>query len=63
VEGQAKDLDVEVNGVASQIAFGPAPITVFYDQSRIGGQDKVARLAFDELESALLQERDERGQP
>ena len=54
---------MEVNGVASQIAFGPAPITVFYDQSRIGGQDKVARLAFDELESALLQERDERGQP
>ncbi len=29
VERQAEDLDVEVNGVAGQIAFGPAPIAVF----------------------------------
>ena len=26
VEGQPEDLDVEVNGVASQIAFWPAPV-------------------------------------
>ena len=26
VEGQAEDLDVEVNGVAGQISFGPAPV-------------------------------------
>ena len=25
VEGQAEDLDVEVNGVARKVAFGPAP--------------------------------------
>jgi len=63
VEGQAEDLDMEVNGIASEVAFGPAPIGVFYDESGIGGQNKVARLAFDELESAQLQERNQRGQP
>ncbi|MBE0541267.1 MAG: hypothetical protein IH623_07775 [Verrucomicrobia bacterium] len=31
VEGQAQDLDVEVNGVAGEVAFGPAPITVLDD--------------------------------
>ena len=55
VEGQAKDLDVEVNGVAGEVAFGPAPVTVFEDETRKGGQDKIARLACEELESAFLQ--------
>jgi hypothetical protein len=52
VEGQAEHLDVEVNGVAGEVAFGPAPVTVFDDEAGIGGQNKIARLAFDELESA-----------
>jgi hypothetical protein len=38
VEGQAEDLEVEVDGVAGQIALGPAPIGVFDDQTRISGQ-------------------------
>ncbi len=32
VEGQAENLDVEVNGVARQIAFGPATVAVFDDE-------------------------------
>ena len=54
VEGQAENLDVEVNGIASKVALRPAPVTVFYDESGIGGQNKIARLAFDKLESAPL---------
>jgi len=57
VEGQAEDLDVEVNGVARQISFGPAPVGVFDEEAGIGGQNKIARLARDELEAALLEQR------
>ena len=53
MERKAEHLDVEVNGVAGQIAFGPAPVTVFYDQAGIGGQNKIARLACDEFKAAL----------
>ena len=35
VEGQAEHLGKEVDGVAGQIAFGPAPIGVFDDQTGI----------------------------
>lgn len=63
VEGEVEDLDVEVNGVASQVAFGPAPVRVFDDEAGRGGQNKIARLAFDELESALLQERNQKDEP
>ena len=42
-----QDLDEEVNGVAGQVALGPAPVVVFNDQARKGGQNKIARLAFD----------------
>jgi hypothetical protein len=37
VEGEAQDLDVEVNGIAGELAFGPTPVTVFEDQTGIGG--------------------------
>ncbi len=63
VEGQAEDLDMEVNGVAGEVSLGPAPIAVFYDQAGIGGQNEIARLACDEFEAPLLQERNQRGQP
>lgn len=63
VEGQAKDLDVEVNGVAGQIAFGPAPVAVLDDEAGIGGQKVIARLAGDGLESALLEQWQQRSQP
>jgi hypothetical protein len=53
---------VEVNGIAGEVAFGPAPEAVFDDETGIDGQNKVARLAFDELESAFLQEWNQWGQ-
>ena len=62
VEGQAEDLDTEVNGVAGEVALRPAPIGVLDDETGIGGQSKIARLAFDELESALLQQWKQGGQ-
>jgi hypothetical protein len=63
VEGMAEDLDVEVNGIAGEIPFWPAPVTVFDDETGIGGQNKIARLAGDELESVLLQQRHQRREP
>ena len=62
MEGEAEDLDVEVNGVAGEVSFGPAPVTVFDEETGVGRQNKIARLAFDDLEAALLQERNQRGQ-
>ncbi len=59
VEGQAEDLDVEVNGVAGEVAFWPAPVGVLDDEAGIGGQNKIARLMRDELESAFFQKRDQ----
>jgi hypothetical protein len=35
VEGQAEDLDLEVNGVAGQIALGTAPEAVLDDEAGI----------------------------
>ena len=63
VEGQAEHLDMEVNGVPGQITFEPAPVTVFDDEAGISGQNKIARLAGDELESALLEQRHQRREP
>ena len=63
MEGQAEDLDVEVNGVAGEVAFRPAPVAVFDDEAGIGGQTKITRLAGGELESAFFQERNQRGEP
>jgi hypothetical protein len=37
VEGEAEHLDMEVDGIAGEVAFGPAPIAVFDDESGIGG--------------------------
>ena len=63
VEGQAEDLGTEVDGVAGQIALGPAPIGVFDDQTGIGGQGKIAGLACRQVESALLEEPNQWRQP
>ena len=63
VEGQAEHLDMEVNGITGEIPFGPAPVTVFDDQAGIGGQNKIAGLAGDELKSALLEEWRQWSQP
>lgn len=61
VEGMAENLDVEVNGVAGEVAFGPASVAVLDDEAGIGGQNKIACLSGDELESVLLQQRQQRG--
>ena len=63
VEGQAEHLDMEVNGVAGQIAFGPAPVAVFDDETGIGGQNKIAGRARNDLETALLEQRQQRREP
>jgi len=63
VEGHAEDLEVEVNGVAGEVAFGPAPVTVLDDETGIGGQNKIAGLACDELESTFLEQRWQRSDP
>jgi len=63
MEGQAENLDVEVNGVASEVALGPAPVTVFDDEAGIGGQNKIAGLLGNELKPALLKQRHQRRQP
>ena len=59
MEGQPKNLDEKVNGVASQVAFGPAPVAVFDDEAGIGGQKEIARGLFAELEGALLEQRNQ----
>ena len=40
MEGQAEDLDMKVNGVAGQVAFGPAPVAVFDDETGIKPEPK-----------------------
>ena len=54
MEGQAEHLDMEVNGIAGQIALRPAPVGVFNDETGIGGQNKIVRFAWDDLESVFL---------
>lgn len=57
VEGQAENLDVEVNGVAGEVPFRPAPVAVFDDETGIGGQNKIARFACNKFKSALPEQR------
>jgi len=40
VEGQAQDLDKEVDGVAGLVTLGPPPIGVLDDEAGIGAQFK-----------------------
>ena len=44
VEREAEDQDMEVDGIAGHVSFGPAPVRVFDDETGIGGQNKVAGL-------------------
>lgn len=62
VEGQPQHLDMEVNGITGEVTFRPAPVAVFDDETGIGWQNKIARLALDQLQAALLQQRHQRGQ-
>ena len=60
MEGQAEHAHEEVDGVALEVALGPAPVAFFEDETGEGGQLEVGRLLLDELEAAFLQERDQR---
>jgi hypothetical protein len=62
VEGQAEHLHVEVNGVAGQVAFGPAPVAVFDEEAGKGGQNEIARRAGDQFQTALLEQGRQRRQ-
>jgi len=54
---QAEDLDEEVDGVAGEIPFGPAPITVFDQETLVSGQLEVTCGQLDELEATPLEQR------
>ena len=60
MERQAEDPDAEVNGIAGQMSFRPAPIAVFDDEPGISGQDEIARVLGEELKFALLEQRRQR---
>ena len=57
VEREALDFDEEVDGVAGQIAFGPAPIAVLDEETAEGGDGKVTGFALAEGEAVFFQER------
>src|SRR5437879_4139800 len=63
VEGQAEHLDKEVDGVAGQVAWGPAPVAVFDEEAGISGHLKVIGCSLDQLEAAFLEQRQQRGDP
>ncbi len=60
MEGEAKDLNKEVDGVTGQIALGPSPVGVLEDQPRVGGQLEITGLQLDELEATVLEQWEER---
>ena len=62
MEAHPQDLDAEVDGVAGQMAFGPAPVAVFEEEARMGGQFKVVGVAFAQGQTTLLQQGDERNE-
>ena len=49
MEGSPEHLDVEVDGVAALISFGPAPIAFFYDETGEVGHQVVATSGLDEV--------------
>ena len=59
MEGKAED--AEVDDVSGEVAFGPAPVAVFYDEAGIGGQDKVAPASRSANWSPPLEERNPQG--
>ena len=57
VERQAEDLDEEVNGVAGEAAYRPAPVAVFDVEPWINRQDESASRPVRQLEAAPLEPR------
>ena len=56
MEGQTEDLHEEVDGVTGLVALGPAPVTVFDDETGEGGYAKVVGGQFDQYETPLCEE-------
>jgi len=52
----AEDLDEDVDGVSSLIAFWPAPVVFFDEKARMKCGFEVASVAFDEGETALAKQ-------
>ncbi len=61
MEGEALDLDEEVDGVAGHVAIRPAPVVLLEGESGMGVQEEVARLAREGMESELFKQRRQRG--
>ncbi len=59
VEGPAEHLDKEVDGVAGEVALGPAPVGVLDDETGEGWQLEVADVTFDERELSVLEQRNQ----
>ena len=57
MERQAENLDEEVNGIASEVALGPAPITIFKQEALVRRQFEVAGGLFGELKAPPLEQR------
>ena len=62
VEAQPQNLDAEVDGVAGQVALGPAPIAVFEEEARWVASSKLPA-SRSRRAAALLQQRHQWDQP
>ena len=62
MEGEAENLDKEVDGIASQVTLRPAPVAVFEEQALVSGQFEVAGGQLEELEAAFLEQGDQGSQ-
>ena len=62
MEREAQDLDEEINSVARQVAVRPSPIAGFDDETWKGGHNEIALRVFEQLESALLKQWNQRDQ-
>src|SRR5436190_19056229 len=60
IEGQAENLDEEVDGVACQLALWPTPIAVLDEQALVSGQFKIDGRQLDELEASPAQQGNQR---
>ena len=52
-----------VVNIASEVALGPSPVTVFEDQTRIVRHGVISRFPFLESESTPLEQREDRSHP
>ena len=57
MEAHPEDLDKEVDGIAGDVAFGPAPIRLFDQKVRDSGQFEVTRRSLNNLQALFLEQR------